>query len=74
MHAQKLFLLTLDSWMGQKVKTFFLKVVMMYIKFKGMERRIPRKQIYVLTHTLDTWGQVIGLTLFSESGHVAYRV
>ena len=36
----------------------------MHIKFKGMERRIPHRQIYVLTHTLDTWGQVKGLKLF----------
>ena len=46
----------------------------MHIKFNGMERRIQDKQIYVFIHTLDTWGQVKELTLFSECGHVAYRV
>ena len=32
---------TYPLWLGQKVKTFFLKVVMLHIKLKGMEHRSP---------------------------------
>ena len=34
---------------GQKVKAFFLKVIMLNIKLKGMERRAPCKHIFCLS-------------------------
>ena len=37
---------------GSKVKAFFLKVVMLHIKLKGMEHRASYS---VLTHTLNLW-------------------
>ena len=43
-----------QGW-GQKFKTFFLEVVMMHIKLKGMECRAPCKHILCL-HTPSTTG------------------
>ena len=50
---------------GQKVKRFFLKVVMLHIKLKEMERKAPCKHLYsVITHTLGPRGRVKVKTFF----------
>ena len=50
---------------GQKVKRFFLKVVMLHIKLKEMERKVPCKHLHsVLTHTLGPRGRVKGENFF----------
>ena len=60
---------------GSKVNIFFLKVVMLHIKLKGMERREPCKQMFIITlPSTPGVGGVKGFKLFfSESGHVAYQ-
>ena len=58
--------------LGQKVKTlFFLKVVMLHIKLKGMEHRAPCKQIFCLD---SRGGDKKVKTFFSESGRVANKI
>ena len=64
-------------WGGVKrSKHFFLKIVMLHIKLKGMERRrAPCKHIFCpYTHPRPVgWGQKFK-TFFSECGHVAYQI
>ena len=43
---------------GQKVKTFFLNVVMLHIKLKGNKYRPTYKEKTLILHTLLTLGQV----------------
>ena len=62
--------------MGQNVKLYlFLKVVMLHIKLKGIERRSPWKQICChYTHQRPLgWDQKL-ICFFSKSGHVAYQI
>ena len=57
------------SHMDQKVKTyFFLKVVMLHIKLKGMEHRAPCKHIFCpYTHPRPLgWGQRVKALIFSK--------
>ena len=44
--------------MGQKVKLFLLKVLMLHIKLKGMENRAPCKHITCPYVSLGPWGEV----------------
>ena len=57
-----------------KVKTFFLKVVMVPImKLTGTEHRTPCKYIFYTTRSasgVESKGQ----TFFSENGNVAYHI
>ena len=60
---------------GSKGQIFFflLKVVMLYIKLKGMEHHALT--YFVLTHTLNLWVALKGKTKKnSECGHVAYQI
>ena len=59
---------------GSKGQHFFLlKVVMLYIKLKGMEHHALT--YFVLTHTLNLWVALKGKTKKnSECGHVAYQI
>ena len=45
-HASTYSVLTRSLRWGQKVKTFFLKIVMLHIKLKGLELRAPCKHIF----------------------------
>ena len=61
----------------KRSKYFFLKVVMLHIKLKGMGHRAwgieHHPSTYsVYTHTLRPRGMV--KTFFSESSHVAYQI
>ena len=59
---------------GQKIKTFFLKVVMVHIKLKGMDYRAPCKHIICpYTHQRPLGGVKRSKHFFSESSHVAYQ-
>ena len=63
---------------GSKSQTIiFLKVVMLYIKLKGIEHRANESKHAVITHTNDPWGgdkRFFILFYFSKSGHVAYQM
>ena len=75
MQGHILSLHTLDPWGGVKGQNnFFLKVVILHIKLKGMEHRAPCKHIFCpLTHTLDPGVESkIKTFFFSESSHVVY--
>ena len=52
----------------------FLKVhvVVMHIKFKGMERRAPCKRIFCPYTHMTRGVRSNGQNFFSECGHVAY--
>ena len=53
---------------------FFLKVVMLLIKLKGMEHRAPCKHIFCpYTPSTRGLGQKVK-TFFSECGLVAYQI
>ena len=58
---------------GPRVKTFFLKIVMLHIELKGIEQRAPCKHIFCpYTHPLPLgWGQKV--KQFKKS-HVAYQI
>ena len=63
-----------QGW-GQKVKPYiFVKVVMLHIKLKGIERRVQWKQKSChYTHQRPLgWGQKV--IFFPQSGHVAYQI
>ena len=50
---------SLDSGGGiKRSKHFFLKVVILHIKLKGMESKQNESKKYVLTHILNPWGGV----------------
>ena len=61
---------------GQKVKTgFFLKVVMLHIKLKGMEHRVPCMHIFCsYTHHRPPGVGSKAKTFFSKNSHVAYQI
>ena len=62
MQANSLFLHTHTAPEGsQKFNTFFLKIVMLHIKLKGMEHRTPRKHIFCpYTHSRPLgWSQKV---------------
>ena len=53
---------------GQRSKHFFLNVVMLHIKLKGMEHRAPYEPIFrPYTHPQPK-------VKMSECGHVAYQI
>ena len=57
--------------LGQKVKTFLLKVVVLHIKFKGMKHKAPFKHILSpYTHPQPPDGVKRSKHFFSESSHV----
>ena len=56
-------------------KTFFLTVVMLHIKLKGMEYRAPCMHIYCpYTHRRSLGLGQKFKTFVSECGHVAYQI
>ena len=57
-------------WVGsicQNSFFFLLKMVMVHVPHYVSNN-------FVLTHTLDPWGGVKKVFLFSENGHVAYQI
>ena len=67
---------TFTSDWGQNVEIgFFLKMVMLQIKLKRMTHTIFCSNNFVLTGTLDPWGQkVTMIVFFSESSHFACQM
>ena len=61
---------------AQTVKTFFLlKVVMLHIKFKGMDHRAPCKHIVCpFTHTQSPDGVKRSKHFLSVNSHVVYQI
>ena len=65
--------LSLLTPLRSKAKTiFFLKVVMLHIKFMGMEHIEHHTSIYSVL-TLG-WGEKVKTFFFTECGHVAYQI
>ena len=62
-------------WVKGSKHLFFLKEVMLHIKFKGIEHKIPWKQFFCpYSHPRPLeWGQKVK-TFFSESSYVAYQI
>ena len=62
--------------MGQKVEPFFLKVVILHIKLKGVGIEHHESKYSVLTHTLYPWGgiKMSNIFLVSERGDLAYQI
>ena len=61
-------------WVGSRL--FFLKVVMLNIKLKGMGHRKPHKHMFCpYTHPWSLGsGQNVETFFFTESGHVVYQI
>ena len=66
------FLVTRPLLLGSKSKHFFLKVVMLRIKLKGLSIEHHASTYSVLTHILNLWFRLKGKK--SECGHVAYQI
>ena len=59
---------------GQKIKTFFLKVVMLHIKLKVIKLGLLCKHIVCPYTDPQPVGWVKRLSKNSEYGHVAYQI
>ena len=60
---------------SQKVKPFFLKVVMLHIKLKELSiEHHESKYLSLHTPAIPGWGQKVIYSFLSESGHVTYQI